>query len=178
LANGTSRSAVAYGIATSTEYRDDLVSGYYEAYLGRAPDSGGLSYWVAQLTAGVSDESVIATILGSDEFYTTDSGGTADGFVTALYGALLGRAPDSGGLAYWESRLSSGMSRSAVAGALLSSTEYRSDLVNGYYDHFLGRAADSAGLSYWLAQLAGGVRDESVIAAIVGSPEFYTDAAG
>jgi len=177
LANGTSRSAVAYGIATSTEYRDDLVNNYYETYLGRASDSGGLSYWVGQLTAGASDESVLAATLDSDEFYT-DSGSTADGFLAALYMKLLGRASDSGGLTYWESQLSSGMSRSAVACAFLASTEYRTALVNSYYETFLGRASDSAGLSYWLTQLAGGARDESVIAAIVGSPEFYTDASG
>jgi hypothetical protein len=176
LANGTSRSVVAYDVATSTEYRTDLVKSYYEYYLGRAADLGGLAYWVTQLNSGSTDESVIAAILGSDEFYTTDSGGTADGFVTALYGALLGRTPDSGGLAYWESQLSSGMSRSAVAGALLSSTEYATDLVNGYYAHFLGRTPDLGGLRYWVAQLVAGVSNESVISAIVGSPEFYTDA--
>ena len=175
LSSGMSRSAVAGAFVSSTEYRDDLVNNYYETYLGRASDSGGLAYWVAQLTAGASDESVLAAILGSAEFYA-DSGSTADGFLAALYTMLLGRASDSGGLAYWESQLSSGMSRSAVADAFLASTEYRTALVNSYYETFLGRASDSGGLSYWLAQLAGGASNESFIAAIVGSSEFYTDA--
>jgi hypothetical protein len=175
LTGGTSRSAVAYDIATSPEYRGDLVSSYYEAFLGRTSDPGGLSYWVAQLAGGATDQTVAAGFLGSNEFYT-DSGGTPAGFVTALYAKLLGRAPDSGGLAYWESQLSSGTTQSAVAAGILSSTEYRSDFVEAQYAYLLGRAADAGGLSYWVAQLAGGASNESVISGIVGSAEFYTDA--
>jgi hypothetical protein len=175
LANGVSRSAVAAAILASTEYRSDLVKSYYQTFLGRAPDSAGVTYWVAQLNAGATDESVIASIVGSSEFYT-DSGGTSGGFLTALYSKLLGRAPDSGGLTYWENQLYSGLSRSAVAAAILASTQYRGDLVSGYYETFLGRTPDSSGLAYWVSQLAAGAKDESVITAIVGSSEFYTDA--
>jgi hypothetical protein len=175
LTGGTSRSTVAYDIATSPEYRGDLVNGYYEAYLGRTSDPGGLSYWVAQLTGGTTDQTVAEGFLGSSEFYT-DSGGTPGGFVAALYTDLLGRGPDSGGLAYWESELSSGTTQSAVAAGILSSTEYRSDFVETLYQVLLGRGADSGGLSYWVGQLAGGASNESVISLIVGSPEYYADA--
>ncbi|MGD0256192.1 MAG: DUF4214 domain-containing protein [Acidimicrobiales bacterium] len=172
LAGGASRSAVAYGIVTSSEYRSDLVNDYYETFLGRAPDSAGLSFWMAQLSTGVSDNSVLSGILGSDEFYT-DSDNIPAGFVTALYTMLLGRAPDSAGLSFWESQLSSGTSQSGVAYAILSSSEYRSDFVEAQYLHLLGRRADSGGLSYWVSQLAGGASNESVMAGIVGSAEFY-----
>jgi hypothetical protein len=174
LAGGVSRSTVGYDIATSPEYRYDLVIGYYETFLKRAADSGGLSYWVAQLNGGASDQSVIAGFLGSDEFYA-DSGGTPGGFVTALYVKLLGRAPESGGLAFWENQLSSGATRNAVAVGILSSTEYRSDFVEAQYTHLLDRAADAGGLSFWVAQLAGGASNESVIAGFVGSPEFHSE---
>jgi hypothetical protein len=96
-------------------------------------------------------------------------------FVCSAYEHLLGRAPDSSGLAYWESALSSGLGRSTVAAAILALTEYRTDLVNGYYETFLGRAADSGGLTYWVAQLNGGASDQSVLAAILGSGQFYAD---
>ena len=175
LAGGTSRTTVAYDIVTSSEYRSDLVNGYYEAFLGRARDAGGLSYWMAQLNGGASDQSVIAGFLGSGEFYA-DSGGTPDGFVTALYAKLLGRVPDSGGLAFWISQLSSGATRNAVAAGILSSTEYRTDFVESQYLHLLDRAADAGGLSFWVSQLAGGVSNESVIAGFVGSPEYYAKA--
>jgi hypothetical protein len=41
--------------------------------LGRASDSGGVSYCVAQLAGGARDESVIAAIVGSPEFNTDAS---------------------------------------------------------------------------------------------------------
>ena len=176
LSAGMSRGSVAFAMLSSSEYRSILIGGYYETFLGRAPDSAGLSFWMAQLSAGVSDNSVLSGILGSPEFYA-NSGGTPGGFVTALYMMLLGRAPDSVGLSFWESQLSSGASRSGVAFAILSSSEYRSDFVEAQYLHLLGRGADSAGLSYWVSQLAGSASNESVIAGIVGSAEFYFDAA-
>jgi hypothetical protein len=174
LSSGMSRSALAYDIATSSEYRGDLVNNYYETFLGRASDAGGQAYWVTQMNSGARDESVLANILGSSEFYT-NSDSTSAGFVTALYTKLLGRSPESGGLTYWENQLSSGGSRSAVAYDIATSSEYRGDLVGNYYESFLGRASDPGGQAYWVAQLNGGTSNESVIAAIVGSSEFYTD---
>jgi hypothetical protein len=67
------------------------------------------------------------------------------------------------------------MSRTAVAASFLFSTEYRTDLVNGFYGSFLDRTSDSDGLSYWVAQLAAGASDEMVISNFLGSAEFYTD---
>jgi hypothetical protein len=166
---------VAYDIVTSAEYRNDLISGYYQAFLGRGVDAAGLWYWMTQLNAGASDQSVIAGILGSGEFYT-DSGGTPDGLITALYTKLLGRAPDVGGLAFWEGQLSSGTTPSTVAAGVLSSAEYETEYVEALYSHLLGRTTDAVGLSYWVGQLAGGVPNEFVISALVGSAEFYADA--
>jgi len=93
-----------------------------------------------------------------------------------LYSDLLGRAPDSGGLAYWEGQLSSGTTPTSVAAAILSSTEYRTDYVQTLYVSLLGRDADAGGLSYWVAQLAGGQSNETVISGFVGSAEYYADA--
>jgi len=70
----TSRMAVALGIMSSSEYLTDLVSGYYESYLGRAPDSGGLATFMGQLSSGATDEQVIAAIVGSQEFYNDATG--------------------------------------------------------------------------------------------------------
>jgi hypothetical protein len=165
---------VARDITASAEYRDDLVDSYYSGFLGRPADPGGLSSWVGQLQSGATDESVQAAILGSSEYYA-DSGATSAGFVSALYSDLLGRAPDAAGLSYWEAQLGAGASRSAVAGAILGSSEYLGDFVEAQYVNLLNRAADPGGLSSWVSHLASGGTYEDVICGIVGSNEFYSD---
>jgi hypothetical protein len=145
---------------------------YYEGFLRRAADPGGLASWVGLLNAGGSDQSVVEGIMGSPEFYA-DAGGTPSGFVTALYTDLLGRAADPGGLASWVGQLNAGVSLGAVVAGVLSSNEYETDWVEAEYVHLLDRAADPGGVAFWVSELAGGASYEQVIAGLVGSPEYY-----
>ena len=74
LSSGTSRTAVAYDIDTSTESRTDTVQFLYQYFLNRPADQAGLSGWVAALSTGTTDEQVIAGIVGSPEFYNDVTG--------------------------------------------------------------------------------------------------------
>ena len=172
LSGGTSRSQVAYDVVTSSEYGSELVDGYYQRFLGRAPDPAGQAFFEGELAQGATDQSVMETVLGSPEYYA-DSGAAPDGFVDALYQSLLGRAPEEGGLNYWEAQLAGGIERGTVANEILSSAEYESDLVQALYESLLKRDADPAGLSYWVSELAGGTSYESLTASVAGSPEYY-----
>jgi hypothetical protein len=172
LAAGVSRAQVAYDIATSPEYRSNFVQFIYAYFLGRPADPGGLASWVGALNAGWSDQQVVEGIMDSAEFYA-HAGGTPGSFVTAIYGDLLGRAPDPGGLASWVGLLNAGASRGAVVGGILYSNEYETKFVEGEYAHLLDRAADPGGLAGWVSALAGGASYEQVIAGIIGSPEYY-----
>jgi len=172
LAAGVSRAQVAYDIATSPERHSDVVQFYYDALLGRPADPGGLASWVGVLNAGWSDQQVLEGIMGSAEFYA-HAGGTPSGFVTALYADLLGRGPDSGGLASWVGAVNAGVSRGAVVAGFLYSSEGETRFVEGEYATLLDRAADSGGLATWVSALAHGTSYEQVIAGIMGSPEFY-----
>jgi len=175
LISGTSRAQVAYEIASSQEYREDLVGNDYKGFLGRAADPGGLAYWVDALNSGTSDQAVLAGILGSPEFYA-DSGRIPALYVAALYQELLGRAPDATGAAFWESQLSLGTSPSAAAAGILGSSEYLRDYVTAQFSYLLGRLPDPAGLSYWVAELASGGSPETVVAGIIGSEEYFAEA--
>src|SRR5439155_3229415 len=65
------RRNVAEQIFSTNEYRQDLVQSYYQRYLNRGADSGGLSAAVAALKNGLSDESLIAVIASSPEYFAT-----------------------------------------------------------------------------------------------------------
>jgi hypothetical protein len=68
LTGGTPRSQIASAILGSVEYQDDLVDSYFQRFLGR-PAGGDASPFVQELKLGTSDETVIAQIIGSQEFF-------------------------------------------------------------------------------------------------------------
>jgi hypothetical protein len=127
------------------------------------------SYYVEAVNAyGVSSPSNVVSATA------TSSGSAA--FVCALYEDLLGRVPEPGGLSFWQSALSSGMSTTQVAWDIATSNEYRTDYIKADYEALLGRAADPGGLYTWLAAFNSGASDEQISAGIVGSAEFFSDA--
>lgn len=69
LAQGGSRTNMAYGVLASQEASINQVQNYYLAYLNRAADAQGLAAWVDLLLHGVGSNVVAAGILGSPEFY-------------------------------------------------------------------------------------------------------------
>jgi hypothetical protein len=64
----TPRSQVAGDVLSSFEYNNDLVNGYFLRFLGRPAGSSGPLY-VSELGQGATDETVIAQILGTPEFF-------------------------------------------------------------------------------------------------------------
>jgi hypothetical protein len=65
------RRSTAENIFATNEYRQDLVESYYQTYLHRSADPGGLSASVAALANGVTDEMLISVIVSSPEFLAT-----------------------------------------------------------------------------------------------------------
>lgn len=110
--------------------------------------------------------------------------------VSQLYVALFGRAPDSGGLAYWAALRDSGQSVAQLADAMFQTAPARSyfpeglgaqEVIASFYLNVLGRAADSEGLSFWTDKLgASGATPGSVIAELVAVVTSYagSDPAG
>jgi hypothetical protein len=165
---------VIHALLTSPEYRANEVESLYRQYLHRDADANGLAGFSQFLANGGTVEQAAAILAGSAEYYQVRGGGTDAGFLAALYQDSLGRAADGPGQAAFQAALASGWSRSQVAAALLASTEYREQLVQGDYQRLLLRPADSSGLAAFLGALQGGARDEDVIAAIAGSAEYWS----
>src|SRR5262249_4952621 len=141
--------------------------------LNRQPDSGGLTSSVQFLQQGGTVRDLKVTILGSPEYFQVRGGNSNDGWLSAVYGDLLGRAPDPGGQQSWGQQLAMGVPRTSVALSIYLSPEATTRLVEQFYLQYLGRPADPGGAQSFASSLSGGASEESVITAMVTSEEFY-----
>ena len=136
LASGQSRGQVLLAIAESPEARvhsqavagnanDATISRLYEAIDGRAADPGGLAAYGGALDGGQGVAQIAAAMLASPEYAARFGAPSNAAFVTELYGNLLGRAPDSAGLAGYTAALAGGESRAQLVAGFVNSDEAR-----------------------------------------------------
>jgi hypothetical protein len=159
-------------LITSMEYRTDLVNGWYMKYLHRTTDAGGLAGSIAALAAGATDEQMIADLVGSTEYFQLHSGNNTS-FLQSVFTDILGRAIDTGAQTFFQNQLASGISRTNLAMELLSSTEYRNNMVGGFYTNLLGRTASGSETAGWVAAMAAGETDEQVITEFLKTNEYF-----
>lgn len=136
------------------------VTRLYYAFFDRAPDTGGLTYWVGQLKAGTSLNTAANRFTGTPEFrsrYGTSI--TSSQFVTLVYQNVLGRSPDAAGLAYWKGELDSGRrNRGRVMTGFSEAPEYRArragevNTVTVFYG-MLRRTPTTGEVATWRAQV-------------------------
>ncbi len=136
LAQGVPRGDVMIGFAESAEYvastgttpatgvTEAKITRLYRAFFLRPPDSAGLDYWSAQAAAGVALDAIAAAFAQSSEFQTRYGSLDHQQFVELVYGNVLGRAPDSGGLDYWTGLLQGGVDRGTVMVGFSESVEF------------------------------------------------------
>lgn len=162
---------------------------FYQAALGRAPDSVGQNFWTAELQGGKGLATVASGFVNSTE-YNTRFGALDDaGFVSLTYRNVLGRAPDAPGLSYWLNNLSHGATRQDVVVNFSESYEFKArvaaTLPNGLWDSdenaaaiarlyqaTLGRHPDEAGLRYWDSSFDNGLSLRDMAGAFTASSEF------
>ncbi len=174
LSSGTSRLDFVNTLVTSEEWTSVVVTDLYWDTLDRAPDAGGAAYWTSRLRSGSSVASVASQFYGSAE-YVQGEGGTWSAWLTDLYGELMNRTPDGGGLTYWVSQAEMRGSGD-VAVDFYQCTESRQARVSALYLHLLGRGPDAGGLAYWTGVLHSG--DDLALAAFLASSEEYFLKAG
>ena len=90
------------------------IADYYQQYLGRAPDQGGLDYWTNALNNGTSLSDIENSIKNSQE-----------GQINSLYQQDLGRNADASGSQFWQNALNSGESLNDINQAFINSPEYQ-----------------------------------------------------
>lgn len=99
-------------------------------------------------------------------------------WVSQVYADLLGRLATAGDVATFTGLLGGGASRTSVALNVLSSTEYRTNLIGSFYASYLRRAASAGDVAFWMPAFVGGFTDEQIAAQITGSPEYFTLSGG
>jgi hypothetical protein len=172
------RAEYALTLLTGNEYRTGLIQSWYRRFLARSAASGEVDAWLTVFTTDGTDEQIIAAIVSSNEYVDLPRvGATNSGYVSALYQDLLGRAPSPTELATWLTAMSNGMTRLQVAQAILASTEYRTDLIQGWYRKYLGRPATNDEITSGLSSFGAGAKDGQIIANLIGLDEYF-DRAG
>lgn len=150
---------VAYGFIFSNEFKSknpcntDYIASLYRCFLGREPDSAGMSAWLARIDAGDSRGTIFNGFVGSDEFtkicqsYGINRGNgdwsnstfvltgdcqicgaknkTVSDFVTRLYNVCLDRNPDANGLNSWINTIINGQSGAQTAYGFIFSKEFK-----------------------------------------------------
>jgi S-layer protein len=103
----------------------------YQTFFNRVPDNDGLTFWASRIRAGGSFQDVGGSFATSPEFqsiYGAPSVAATQAFVNALYVNVLGRLPDSGGLAFWTLRYqelgANSGAASSIANGFASSAEF------------------------------------------------------
>jgi hypothetical protein len=158
LNNGTQSTAqIIDGIAGRPE-RLDLrhpIIRLYLAYFDRAPDHGGLNYWVGQRSTGKKLDVVSNSFASSSEFKNKYGSLTNAEFVTLVYKNVLKRNPDAGGLAYWTKQLDTAKaSRGRVMTQFSESNEHKNTsrgrvVVADIYDDMLHKRVPALELENW-----------------------------
>lgn len=100
-----------------SESNASFLAALYVGAFNRAPENGGMNYWINELStllkSGLSEQQAYQA-LGQSLYQAgtvNGEGGTSlsnDNFIKYAYENSLGREPDSGGFAYWQTQLASG----------------------------------------------------------------------
>jgi hypothetical protein len=96
----------------------------YTAVFGRSPDPGGMGFWADAIASHrFTMQEVSDFFINSTEFHARFGEPDVANYVRVLYQNVLGRDGEAEGTNFWNSALSSGMSRREVASWFAGSAE-------------------------------------------------------
>jgi hypothetical protein len=151
----------------------------YRALLGRAPDAGGLEFWVGRRRSGNwTLQRMAESFTASSEFQRKYGSLTNRQYVTRIYTDVLGRSADPSGVDFWTRQLDLGRrTRGSVMVGFSESNEYRtkqaeSTDVSVVYIFLLERSPTTAEASAWVTRQRAGTTRAVLAAEVLASDEF------
>jgi hypothetical protein len=172
------RQQVASEFLSGNEYLGRIVVNDYRQLLGRTPAPIEVAGWIAAMRLGMTDEQVLASFGGSNEYYQR-AGGTDRLWIDSLYRDLLGRIPAVTEENGWLAELAAGMSRQDIAYGFAHSAEHETRVVMSDYQIYLGRPAGPSELASWVGAFEQGtVTNEQIATVFAASDEFYSGQGG
>jgi serralysin len=126
LVSGVERLRFADGAAVAFDLDGAAGQTYrmYQAAFNRAPDLGGVGYWLDKMDHGLGLVAMARYFLASEENVATYGALTDTGFVNQMYANVLHRAPDAGGLDFYLKGFAAGaVTRESVLASFSESAE-------------------------------------------------------
>jgi Domain of unknown function (DUF4214) len=160
-----------FGAVETSISRSRWLTNLYQSVHRRAPDAGGLAYWLSQLGQPGWDRHRVEYEFYASEEYFAANGGTNDSFVWALYRDIHGRQNDPDGVAYWTWVLNTGAPRYEVTKAFLESPEHIDVVVRTQHQRILGRDPTTAEMDFWRPRLFASATLEDLSYTLVRSDE-------
>lgn len=175
LEQGDDRIDLTSEMARSDHWAGSSLDQMYRDVLGREPDPEGRSYWMGQISNGLTIQDLGTYFYGSGEYAA--SAGSNEAYVRGLYQVLLGRQPDAEGLAYWTGQLAGGTADPPdVAAGFYASIESRRDRVSRIHQQVFG-SAPSPETRESLAEDLPNTGDVGLAAQLAASSSYYRQAA-
>jgi phospholipase C len=186
LTSGQLSSGGAFASLTnSAEYKNIIapILTYYEAYLGRHADYGGINGWTNGERQGMTPGQIAGAIVQSPESMQTNGSNplslSNSAFLTYLYQFLFNRAPDTPGLNGWMQALTSGqLQKSDLLSDFLMSPEWtakqvsNATLVTSAYLGLWNMSPDANASTYVNGLANGTIKDATALGTqlIAGTP--------
>jgi len=196
--SAAARLAIAENVVSGAEFRADEVTSFFANYMHATckellaeectstlgtPTATQLSAALDALSTGMTEEDIIAGILGSDQFYA-NQGSTQTGLIKGVYQDLIGRPPTnaeiSSALATYTN---DSVGHASFASAMVESLPYQDLVASLDYQSLLLRAPLPLELDAGQGILGGDTKsfqtpDDLLIEQIASTSEFYADAGG
>jgi hypothetical protein len=174
---GISRAQVVHNIETSTtrEFFANEVDFLFLSFLHRHVDPVGQLNGVLFLEGGGTLEQLAQMLVLTPEYVNLRAGGTAAGFLGALFQDALGRPIDPGTLAVGEQMLAANPAggRALIANIVLNGPEFRGVLAAADFERFTDRPPNAAELVAIVNALQAGMTDETLAAILLSQDPVF-----